>query len=330
MDFDFTDSPWHQSIDKAAYAAQALVSFLDPKQGFASPLVRTIFQYRSGFAFTLPTPSFDIPQLDQLKADWLSAVLAKIAQRGLPAPCSLKIERHILNYAQSVEVLNYQEQINGGTYQFRLNPRSLFRQNFRQLVYAALYPELLVDDDSLKNLIQCYLSVSTPLEQDLFNRLQTRLNDPRLALFVIPQRRMEHLLSDALHDAQRPDFSIELPSFHNQYCLRLVLEAGDLTHQETNQIRIDQNRDARLIKSGWQVKRFRTWESDQWDDNLDQVATFIHQIITPDLQDAIHQLRSLPAEQKNAVQNLVALPAIEAQLLVALAQFIRKYGTAQL
>jgi len=37
-------------------------------------------------------------------------------------------------------------------------------------------------------------TVFTPIEQDLFNRLQTRFNNPRLALFVVPQRRMEHLI----------------------------------------------------------------------------------------------------------------------------------------
>ena len=126
MEPDFTACPWHQrrSPDKAAYAAQALISFVDQKQGYASPSVRWIFQYRSGFSLKLPTPLFDVPELEKFKSDWLSAVIAKVAQRGLPAPCSLTVERHVLKYAQSVEVLDYQEATNGGDYQFHLTPPS--------------------------------------------------------------------------------------------------------------------------------------------------------------------------------------------------------------
>ena len=189
---------------------------------------------------------------------------------------------------------------------------------------------MLINDESLEKLVQCYLSICTPLEQDLFKRLQSRFNDPRFALFVIPQRRIKHLLANASHDAQRPDFSVELPSCYNKDYLRLVFEADDSTHLEKNQKQIDHNRDTKLKNGGWKVERFCTWELDQWDRRLDQIAESINRVITPELQDAAHQLRSLPFEQKLAIQNLVALPVLEAQLSVTLAYFIRNYSTAQL
>lgn len=333
MDPDFSSCPWHQSLHKAAYATQALVSFLDQKQGFASPLVRTIFQYRSGFSLKLPSSSFEDQQLELSQAHWLSAVLAKIAQRGLPAPCSLSIEQHVLKCAQSVDLLDYRADISGGAYHFRLNPGLAFKENFKPLIYAALYPELCVDDAELEPLIQHYLSLATALEQELFNQLRSRFRDPRLALFVIPQRRMEQILakvSQTTRDMQRTDFSIEVPSPYRNYCLRLVIEADDPRHLEAAQQQIDRNRDQKLINAGWQVKRLHLSAFNQWSEHLDRIAELLHSVITPDLQDAACQLRSLPPEQRTALQNLVVLPVIEAQLLVASAHFIREYGSARM
>jgi len=330
MDSDFSSCPWHQTLDKAAYAAQALVAFLDAKQGFASPFVQTIFQYRSGFAFKLPAAPFIHQPLEPPKVNWLSAVLAKIAQRGLPAPCSLNLERHLLKHAQSVDLLSFRDEISGGAYHFRLNPGLPFKQNFKPFVYAALYPELFIEDENIEEMIRCYLSISTPLEQELFNRLRSRFSDPRLALFVVPKRRMEYMLPGVFRDCQYPDFSIEVPSLYKNYCLRFILEADDSKHLEMTQQQIERNRDQRIINAGWQIKRFRISESGSWDASLDRVAELLHAVITPDLLDAAYQLRSLPIEQKTALQNLVALPMIEAQLSVTLAHYLREYGTAQL
>src|SRR5438045_2971838 len=98
--------PWLQDYSVAAWAGEAVVRLFDPALAFASPKVRRLFAARAGFSLRLPLPGqTQAPD----EARFLAALLAKLAQRGLPAPCSLAIERRVLEQAAAAEVLDFEE-----------------------------------------------------------------------------------------------------------------------------------------------------------------------------------------------------------------------------
>ena len=73
----------------------------------------------------------------------LGAVLSKLALRGNPAPCSLKVERYILQKAQDAGLLVYEESIDNGKIKFSCAP---LIKDFDLMLRICCIPELLVDD----------------------------------------------------------------------------------------------------------------------------------------------------------------------------------------
>jgi hypothetical protein len=114
--------PWLRSTYVGAYAAQSAVNLLDPAAGFGSSLVRRLYAYRGAYCQPgLPLSRRDGPAADP-NARLLGSLLHKLAVRGLPAPCSLSLERRLLYDARDAGVLDYSERAVNGSLLFESQP----------------------------------------------------------------------------------------------------------------------------------------------------------------------------------------------------------------
>ena len=87
--------PWHQRYTVGAFSADSVVRLLDDSVAslispFHSLTLKRLVRLRWGCTLDITTGIAD----DEAK--FAGAVLAKIAQRGFPAPCSLDLERFLL------------------------------------------------------------------------------------------------------------------------------------------------------------------------------------------------------------------------------------------
>jgi RecQ family ATP-dependent DNA helicase len=347
----FIHCPWNQATHKAGYAAQSIVSAVDDSRAFDAPKVRAAFQHRGGFSLRPPLSALAVSGLATGWKEFAGAVLAKIAQRGLPAPCSLEVERHILGEARENGILDFQETLEGGVYRFQYQPTQGFSGHLPALLTACLYPELLVDDSNLADLLDLYRNLGTAPEREWFDALLDQLQDARLGLFILPQRGMNSLLPDHPDDAQRVDFALEIPALLNpRSSLNYVFEIDDSRHCQPAQKVQDHTRDRHLTEAGWRVFRFLSrdcscaagthsslpavsrFSPEQWrrGEGLRTVIQAIQAVIPDSLLDAARALRELPENQGRALRNLIALPIAEAQLLVATALHIQRHGNAYL
>jgi hypothetical protein len=94
-------SSYQESYERACYASEAVVHLLS-KEGFASMEVGRLFQERSNFLLRLSRSKEGSSTDDNM---FMGAVMAKLAQRGTPAPCSLMVERYVLLNAKDTGLL---------------------------------------------------------------------------------------------------------------------------------------------------------------------------------------------------------------------------------
>ena len=117
----------------------------------------------------------------------LGAILSKLALRGNPAPCSLKVEHHILQKARDAGLLVFEKSIDNGKIKFSCTPSM---KDLDLMLRICCLPELLVDDSEVDLLLHDYRSLLEDSEPAklFFEKLTSILPDKRLALFVVPVR----------------------------------------------------------------------------------------------------------------------------------------------
>jgi len=310
--------PWFHQYSNAAYASNVVVGLLDPLSSFSSNHLKRIFRLRSAFAFEYSNDSPTAP-MSSHEGSMISALLMKYAQRGLPAPCSLLVERHILKNAADAHVLQFTERTEKGAFQFQCTPEI---DDLENILLSALFQELLVDDNTLSGVFEKYKTLCTPSEWALFDRIIATLPDKRLGLFIVPQREMRSLLGVCEHPADRVDFAIELPFINKNLWLKLIIELDDDSHKEkTHQ---DAERDKALESKGWTVLRFNLKEPQQWDLLIQKIRNMVLETVPDSILQAAANLRNLPDRQRQAIISLVSLPIAEAQLTAAITFLIRK------
>jgi len=332
--------PWQQEYSNSAYASDAVVRFLVDKQGFSSPFIRSLFQVRSGFAFSRQQDE-DEQDIDE-NAKLIGALLHKLSHRGIPAPCSLKVERYVLNAAKDAGILDFEETINSGKFEFNICTRNICKRKLKYLQWmlaACCLPELLVDDEIFDSLLQSYRSLCTELEKIFFDKLVSQLTEKRLALFVYPQMRMSsmlHLDKDSLvNSAARVDFAVVIPFFRQG--LKIVMEVDEPIwnkkarhHNDPNEKARDEERDKLLKDSGWKIHRFPLEHKSTWMNQIKYIVSEIKLYATDDLIEAAEQLRHFDPKLRKAIQSLILLPLAEGQLTSALSKIIYKGEIAEI
>ena len=179
--------PWYKRYTVGAFAADIVVHLLDDsvanlQHRFHSPILKRLVRLRWGCTLDL-----DITGTADEEAKFAGAVLAKIAQRGFPAPCSLNLERFLVGQARQASLLEYTERQEAGTFVFRAVD---LRKDLPTLLKACFFGELLLQDDEVEHLLNLYRSLCTPVEREFYEMVCHSCPDPRLALFLIPQRLM--------------------------------------------------------------------------------------------------------------------------------------------
>lgn len=307
--------PWLESYSAAAYMADSVARLLGESPAFASPRVRRYAHYRSGF--TLKKPERCGPGRHEI----VGPVLGKIAQRGIPAPCSLQVERYVLKEAEAAGLLDVAEETDSGAFVFRCTPR---REDLAVLLQACCIPELLLDENEVDALLERYRSLCTAPEGIFFDMLVDWLPDPRLGLLFLPQRSMDSMGVSDHHD-ERVDFALEVPKYRDDYWLKIVVEVDDSSHTYA-QISKDLKRDRALKGAGWEVYRFALGERAEWQEKLEPIIRKISEAIPHEMLAAAGTVRRMHPLAKAALCNLVTLPVAEAQISVAVAQIIHAGG----
>ncbi len=302
--------PWLGLYSAAAYMADGVARLLAEPPAFASSDVRRYAQYRSGFTLSKPVHT------GAEKHEVIGPVLGKIAQRGIPAPCSLRVERYVLNEAQAAGLLDAAEETDTGAFVFRCTPR---RDDLADLLQACYIPELLLDEGEVDALLERYRSLCTPPEEAFFNMLLDGLPDPRLGLLFLPQRLMDSMGISGHHD-ERVDFALEVPD-HQEGWFRLVIEVDDSSHT-FEQLSKDRKRDLDLRAAGWAVYRFPLGKRAGWQEKFEQIIEGISRAIPRKMLSAAATLRRMDPRTRAALCNLITLPVAEAQIAVAVAQIL--------
>jgi hypothetical protein len=317
--------PWRSKFSNAAYAAESVIKLIKDEEGetdFSSHLVKRLFHYRSGMTFHDPKSETHV---EDNNAHLIGSILHKIAQRGLPAPCSLKIERYILNQARDAGILDFKENEEGNRIQFVISELKI--PNLSWMVEACCFPELLLGDDEVDHLLDEYKKLCTSPERAFFEELEKMLeikfHDKRLALFIIPQRQMDSMVdfsveNSSLVDASDiVDFAVEIPKLtKNDSWLKIAIEIDDRIH--INYKDKDKERDRVLKNANWTVRRYDASRKN-WKFIEAEIIDEIAMAIPSNLLLAAKDLRSLPAEKKWAIQSLVIYPVAESQIMTALA-----------
>jgi RecQ family ATP-dependent DNA helicase len=314
--------PWLQGYTAAAFAAEAVARLLDSRLGFSSPALRPLFRARAGCALALEGAADR--QGHSSEGKLLGAVLSKLAHRGMPAPCSLAVERHVLKQAREAGVLDYRESSDTGEFRFTARPRL---PDLDELLQACCIPELLVGDAAVNPLLDRHRGLCTPPESELLEQLLAQLPDRRLGLLWLPQRPLASMLhgSDVaeVSPADRVDFALEILNATRGGWLRLVVELDDDSH-EGAQLDKDRDRDRALAAAGWEVRRLQVRRQTEWAKQLKELRSNLGDALPADVLHAAERVRSLPEPQRNAVKNLVLTPAAEGHLLAAVGALV--YG----
>jgi len=302
--------PWLGSYSVAAYMADGAARLLAEPPAFASSDVRRYAHYRGGF--TLPWSMGNGAE----KHEVIGPVLGKIAQRGIPAPCSLRVERYVLNEAKAAGLLDVAEEKDSGAFVFRCTPR---RNDLADLLQTCCIPELLLDEDEVDALLERYRSLWTAPEEAFFNLLLDGLPDPRLGLLFLPQRLIDSMGVSDHHD-ERVDFALEVPD-HQGGWLRLVIEIDDSSHT-FEQLSKDQKRDRDLRAAGWRVYRFPLGKRAGWQEKLEPIVEELSRAVPHEMLSAAVTVRRMDPRTRAALCNLVMLPVAEAQISTAVAQIL--------
>jgi RecQ family ATP-dependent DNA helicase len=310
--------PWFRSYSAAAYMADGVARLLAEPPAFASSDVRRYAHYQSGFTLSKPVHT------GAEKHGVIGPVLGKIAQRGIPAPCSLRVERYVLNEAQAAGLLDVAEETDTGAFVFRCIPR---RSDLADLLQACCIPELLLDEGEVDTLLERYTSLCTPPEEAFFSMLLDGLPDPHLGLLFLPQRPMDSMGISNHHD-ERVDFALEVPD-HRGGWLRLVIEIDDSSHT-FEQLSKDRKRDLDLRAAGWKVYRFPLGKRAGWQAKLEPIAEELSRAVPQEMLSAAETLRRMDPWTRAVLCNLITLPVAEAQIAVAVAQSLHAGGKQSL
>jgi RecQ family ATP-dependent DNA helicase len=312
--------PWLQRYTVAAYACEAVAGLFSAPWPFRSPEMRCLWHARGSCAIAPGMRAEN--QRATSEAKFFGAVLGKQVHRGLPAPCSLAVERQVLQAAREAEVLDFQESVPTGEFHFCCRPRL---PGLARLLHVCLVPELLVDDADVSGLLEHYRSLATSAERELFDELLRLLPEPRLGLLWLAERPIPSMVQLAAGStrfaASRVDFALEIPRLPGPGWLRMVLELDDVTHTEV-QRKQDQERDRCLQGAGWRVCRLHINRRSDWKPRLEESIQALRAALPEEYLIAAQELRALPAGQRQAIQNLVLLPVAEAQIAAALSQFV--------
>lgn len=331
--------PWLAPSTVAAYSAASVVRLLDPRLGFASPLVRRLYASRSAYSQPFralspvhstkgrrPTPAQD--------SRFVGAVVHKLACRGNPAPCSLSVERQALHDAAAAGVMEYTESHDGGSIDFTCQPLVDYLDT---MLAACLILELTLSDAETDALLERYIALCTPSERTVVAAFAGQLPDRRLALLLRPQREFSSMLPNLWHrtgsssvdGADRVDFALEVPCFRREGWLRVAVELDDATHHGAQSWK-DGERDRMLRAGGWDVLHIKPGNKGRglWPRGLGSLASRLQAAVPPEILDAATQFRGLPSLQRTAIHNLILLPLAEGQLTAALADLLYWGGGA--
>lgn len=331
--------PWHHRYAVGAFAADSVVRLLDKSVSkllapFHSPLLKRLVRLRRGF-------TLDITGIADSDAQFAGAVLAKLAQRGFPAPCSIELERFLLQQAQKVGLLKPRVKehikagvfVKAGAFVFQAHPN---RQDLTALIKACYFAELLLEDEEAEALLDCYRALCTPVEQEFYDLVCKFCPDKRLALFLTPQRLMVTMVRLTrpteelrLIADRRVDFALEVPALNGNGWFRLVVEIDDPSHAGAQRY-LDTQRDEMLESNGWEVWRLSTKVRIDWERRAKELVKRLRDAITDEIIRAAKTVRALPMEQRRALTDLVSLPIAEAQLTVAVARWLHAKGNANI
>jgi hypothetical protein len=244
--------PWFHRYSAAAYAPSAVAALLAGADSFASPALGRLYARRAGYAFR-NADALKPARIDERDARLLSALLAKLAQRGAPAPCSLSLERHVLAKAARAGIADFDERSDSGQHvPMPAAPRQPHR-------HAARVPVVeLVLDRAERRCSRTTTISCAPGPAQFFDRLVARLGDERLALFAIPNRRVLSMLQ---FSRTRPasfdesvDFSVEIVTPEADRIVQLAVDLGDAGEAAADRAR-RLARAVALEEEGWTVLR---------------------------------------------------------------------------
>jgi superfamily II DNA/RNA helicase len=308
-----TSDVWQDQYAKASYASEAIVHIMS-SEGFSSADVRMLFETRGGFILrTHRSKDSHSPEERRL----LGTVLNKLALRGGPAPCSLKVERYILQKAKDAGLLVYDESNTNGKIKFSCTP---LINDFELVLRVCCIPELLIPNNEVSLLLQYYESLlgDSKTKKQFFNKLISVLPNSRLALFVVPACLFDKdFVKKILKSEDQIDFVIQVPNLRTKKPLRIAISLGE-------SLRRSDERD------GWIVKQFGQMKRQYWESEVRKLADQISYALQGDILAAAKQLRELPLEKKKAIEELISLPIAEAQLTQAIANLIYSSGRAKI
>jgi superfamily II DNA helicase RecQ len=308
-----TGPAWQDNYATAAYASEAVVHIMS-KEGFSSTDVRMLFESRGGFISRMHR-SKEGPFSEENRL--LGAILNKLALRGSPSPCGLKVERYILQKAQDAGLLVYEESNEAGRIKFSCTP---LVKDLDLMLRICCLPELLIDDSEVNLLLSHYetlLKDSMPGKQ-FFNKLIGALPNRRLALFVVPACLFKQDFRKRTPGSDdQVDFIIQIPNLKTKRLLRIAIYLGESQNRSDNE-------------DGWIVKRFGQIRRQFWESEVRKLADQISYALQDDILAAAKQLREQPFERKKVITELISLPIAEAQLTQVIAGSIYRNERAEI
>ncbi|MEI6294329.1 MAG: DEAD/DEAH box helicase, partial [Methanomicrobiales archaeon] len=298
------------------------MNLLDEERGFASPIVRNLFQARSGFFVRVPSQTKSTIVIDG-ERELLGALLHKIAYRGIPAPCSLNVERYVLENARLSGILDYKEISTTGSIEFNIVPKI---ENLKEILKSGCIREFLYDDETTDDLLERYMaSCDSEAERDFFLQLTKRFQakDKRLGLLFIPQRTFSSMGLNGHHE-ECIDFVIEIPYIEENKWLKIAVEIDGPTHNDPSQKSKDNNRDEDLFKKGWTSIRFSLQSQENRDNKFEELEDLIATAIPDKIFKAVRCFHSLSVIQQCAIRQLLDLPEAEAHIAALAARYLNQ------
>jgi len=301
------EDQYYACYARATYASEAVAQLIN-HEGFASEEVRRLFQDRSSFIWRSNRSG---QSSSDEGSKFLGAVLDKLACRGDPAPCSLKVENYVLQKAQDAGLLLFEKAVDNGRIKFTCRP---LLKDLELLLRICFLPELLVEDREVDLLLGCYEShlQTSMLKRQFFEKLLTLLPDRRLALFVVPETfSAEHFQTRNPNSPEEVDFVIHIPNIKGKTSLKMAIVLGESPCLSE-------------LDDGWMAKRFGQMKPQHWESEIRKLADQLSYALPKDILEAARQLRDLPLQKKRAILELMALPLVEAQLTRIIADLISR------
>lgn len=308
--------PWINHYTSAAFSSQAIIKLLDPDFNFSSKKVRNLFQYGSGSTLKIKNSSESDPN-EELKR--LGSVIIKIAHRGTPAPCSIKLEEYILDEAKKENILDYSKEKNLSDINFTCSPLTS-KYSINDILLVSFFPELLISNDEAEKLFQEYCDMCTEPEKEFFQILSKSFGNKRIPLLFLPQRSFNSIGIEN-HPDERVDFACEIPNLETDGWLKLVIEIDDLTHSGAA-IYKDKARDKDLENEGWKILRIKTTDKINWENICADIVKIVKDAIPDSYLEASNKITFLNNSKRRTLDNLIALPLAESKILMAIGHLI--------